>query len=69
MDDRLGIVDLALHAASICSYCRQGTRPADETDQEHGDLFFHRESPQRAERCRAEQIWALIRRLEAKGGK
>lgn len=60
----LTIADLALHAASICHLCRQGTRPIDQSDQDHGDLFYHRPTVT-ANRCKAEAIWVLIRRLEA----
>lgn len=58
------IVDLALHAASICSVCRSHGRPRDDSDQEHGDQFSHRLVPGKLERCRADQIWALIRKFE-----
>lgn len=63
----LTIVDLTLHAASICQFCRQGTRPADESDQEHGDSFYHHRAASivTAHRCQAEAIWVLIRRLES----
>lgn len=63
---RLTIVDLTLHAASICSLCRQGTRPRDDSDQEHGDQFTH-DTPggkYKSVGCGACQIWVLIRRLE-----
>lgn len=59
------IVDLALHAASICNMCRAHGRPSDESDNEHGDLFYHRfDNKATAPRCMAEQIWGLIRKLE-----
>lgn len=62
----ISLVDVILHAASRCHICRTYGRPIDETDQEHGDLFFHKLPPGKSERCRAEQIWALIRDLERK---
>lgn len=61
-----GVVDLALHAASICPYCRQGVRPTDTSDREGGDVLEHPNvaGSRGANRCHAEQIWVLIRRLE-----
>lgn len=61
------VVDLALHAASTCAVCRTHGRPADESDQEHGDVFTHKShrfNNGKPEPCGADQIWALIRKLE-----
>ena len=60
---QITVTDLVLHAASICHLCRQGTRPDDRSDQEHGDLFLHMNA--KGAKCNADQVWALIRRLEA----
>ncbi len=63
---RLTIVDLALHAASTCPQCRQGSRPMDMSDQVHGDFFTHETPGEKSKSvgCSAAQIWVLIRRLE-----
>lgn len=61
------IVDLALHAATLCHNCRTLGRPHDDSDQEHGDQFSHpNDGAQGAKRypCSADQIWGLIRKLE-----
>ena len=55
------IVDLALHAASICHNCRSLGRPIDE---EHGDSFRHKGTQGVTVTCKADQIWSLIRYLE-----
>ena len=66
MKTEMNIVDLALHAASICQFCRQGQRPFDDSDNEHGDAFRHRRqsTPNQSDECSASQIWVLIRRME-----
>ncbi len=63
-------VDLALHAASLCRFCRSGERPSDESSpQDQGDVFVHRRSATSAIKCEADQIWVLIRKLEAEAKK
>lgn len=57
----LTIVDLVLHASSLCQFCRQGQRPRDESDQEHGNQFTHAPG---GTKCGADQVWVLIRQLE-----
>ncbi len=57
-------IDLALYASSICNNCRDEGRPADESSQDQGDVFVHRRGPREAVKCRADQIWGLIRRLD-----
>ena len=59
------IVDLTLHAAATCQMCRTVGRPLDQTDQEHGDQFVHEYVGGKFQRCNADQVWSLIRRLEA----
>lgn len=59
------IVDLALHAASVCRLCRDQGRPIDLSDQEHGDQFRHPYGISKTNPCGADQIWVLIRKLEA----
>lgn len=59
----LTIVDLTLHAATICHQCRSSGRPNDESSQEQGDVFVHRPGSG-YENCRADQIWVLIRKME-----
>jgi hypothetical protein len=38
---QLSIVDLVLHAASLCQYCRSGQRPKYEYSQEQGAEVSH----------------------------
>lgn len=62
------IVDLTLRAAAMCHFCRQGNRPIDESDQEHGDKFVHSIKSSQGPKfgkCDADQLWVLIRKLES----
>jgi hypothetical protein len=58
------VVDLAMHAASVCRSCLNEGRPSDESCQDQGDVWVHRRTPSSAVNCQAHQIWTLIRRLE-----
>lgn len=64
--NQLTVVDLALHAASICGLCRDMGRPLDESRFDQGDVFTHRSSGISATPCQALQIWVLIRRIEGR---
>lgn len=63
---KLTIVDLALKAASMCHFCRQGERPIDDSSQDQGDVFVHKIGNGKTGKCDADQLWVVIRGLEAK---
>jgi hypothetical protein len=58
------IVDLTLHAATLCCHCRNLGRPKDDSSREQGDSFVHQLTKGTFDRCKADQVWVLIRRIE-----